>query len=386
MLQPINPRRMSLGNRIAAELRGDRTIWMIIAVLSLFSILAVYSASGSVAWQNKNGNTTVYLIGHIARLGFGLLLVYLCHLLHYRQYQRMAPWLILSTIPLLGLTLFFGMDINDASRWLQIPGLGVSFQTSEFAKIALVIYIARELTRKQDYITSFKDAFLPIIVPVLIVCGMIAPANLSTASLLFLTCIVLMFIGRVSVQYIFLLMGLGLVVFAFLVALGRLEPDMVRVETWYKRVDEFVNNADGGYQVQQAKIAIANGGVFGVGPGNSVARNFLPYAYADFIYAIICEEYGMVGGIVLISLYVLLFFRTVMLVTRSPKAFGSFLAIGLSLSITVQALANMAVNVNLLPATGLNLPLISMGGTSLLFTCISLGMILSVSKYIESLE
>jgi len=377
---------MSLGNRIAAELRGDRTIWMIIAVLSLFSILAVYSASGSVAWQNKNGNTTVYLIGHIARLGFGLLLVYLCHLLHYRQYQRMAPWLILSTIPLLGLTLFFGMDINDASRWLQIPGLGVSFQTSEFAKIALVIYIARELTRKQDYITSFKDAFLPIIVPVLIVCGMIAPANLSTASLLFLTCIVLMFIGRVSVQYIFLLMGLGLVVFAFLVALGRLEPDMVRVETWYKRVDEFVNNADGGYQVQQAKIAIANGGVFGVGPGNSVARNFLPYAYADFIYAIICEEYGMVGGIVLISLYVLLFFRTVMLVTRSPKAFGSFLAIGLSLSITVQALANMAVNVNLLPATGLNLPLISMGGTSLLFTCISLGMILSVSKYIESLE
>lgn len=386
MLQLINPRRMSLGNRIAAELRGDRTIWMIIALLSLFSILAVYSASGSVAWQNKNGNTTVYLIGHIARLGFGLLLVYLCHLLHYRQYQRMAPWLILSTIPLLGLTLFFGMDINDASRWLQIPGLGVSFQTSEFAKIALVIYIARELTRKQDYITSFKDAFLPIIVPVLIVCGMIAPANLSTASLLFLTCIVLMFIGRVSVQYIFLLMGLGLVVFAFLVALGRLEPDMVRVETWYKRVDEFVNNADGGYQVQQAKIAIANGGVFGVGPGNSVARNFLPYAYADFIYAIICEEYGMVGGIVLISLYVLLFFRTVMLVTRSPKAFGSFLAIGLSLSITVQALANMAVNVNLLPATGLNLPLISMGGTSLLFTCISLGMILSVSKYIESLE
>ena len=386
MLQLINPRRMSLGNRIAAELRGDRTIWMIIALLSLFSILAVYSASGSVAWQNKNGNTTVYLIGHIARLGFGLLLVYLCHLLHYRQYQRMAPWLILSTIPLLGLTLFFGMDINDASRWLQIPGLGVSFQTSEFAKIALVIYIARELTRKQGYITSFKDAFLPIIVPVLIVCGMIAPANLSTASLLFLTCIVLMFIGRVSVQYIFLLMGLGLVVFAFLVALGRLEPDMVRVETWYKRVDEFVNNADGGYQVQQAKIAIANGGVFGVGPGNSVARNFLPYAYADFIYAIICEEYGMVGGIVLISLYVLLFFRTVMLVTRSPKAFGSFLAIGLSLSITVQALANMAVNVNLLPATGLNLPLISMGGTSLLFTCISLGMILSVSKYIESLE
>ncbi|MDX2136309.1 MAG: FtsW/RodA/SpoVE family cell cycle protein [Saprospiraceae bacterium] len=377
---------MSLANRIKAELRGDRTIWMIIALLSIFSILAVYSASSTVAWQHRNGNTTAYLISHLVRLGFGLVLVYLCHLLHYRQYQRMAPYLILVTVPLLGLTLFLGMEINDANRWLQIPGLGVSFQTSEFAKIALIIYIARELTRKQDYIRSFKDAFLPIIVPVLIVCGMIAPANLSTAALLFATCIALMYMGRVSIQYILLLAVLGLVVFAFLVALGRLEPDLVRVETWYSRLDEFVHNADGGYQVQQAKIAIANGGIFGVGPGNSIARNFLPYAYADFIYAIICEEYGMVGGLVLMTLYVLLFLQTVKLVTNSPKAFGSFLAIGLSLLITVQALGNMAVNVNLLPATGLNLPLISMGGTSMLFTCIALGMILSVSKYIEGLE
>lgn len=377
---------MSLANRIKAELRGDRTIWMIIALLSIFSILAVYSASSTVAWQHRNGNTTAYLISHLVRLGFGLVLVYLCHLLHYRQYQRMAPYLILITVPLLGLTLFLGMEINDANRWLQIPGLGVSFQTSEFAKIALIIYIARELTRKQDYIRSFKDAFLPIIVPVLIVCGMIAPANLSTAALLFATCIALMYMGRVSIQYILLLAVLGLVVFAFLVALGRLEPDLVRVETWYSRLDEFVHNADGGYQVQQAKIAIANGGIFGVGPGNSIARNFLPYAYADFIYAIICEEYGMVGGLVLMTLYVLLFLQTVKLVTNSPKAFGSFLAIGLSLLITVQALGNMAVNVNLLPATGLNLPLISMGGTSMLFTCIALGMILSVSKYIEGLE
>ncbi len=377
---------MSLANRIKAELRGDRTIWMIIALLSIFSILAVYSASSTVAWQHRNGNTTGYLLSHLVRLGFGLVLVYLCHLLHYRQYQRMAPYLILVTVPLLGLTLFLGMEINDANRWLQIPGLGVSFQTSEFAKIALIIYIARELTRKQDYIRSFKDAFLPIIVPVLIVCGMIAPANLSTAALLFATCIALMYMGRVSIQYILLLAVLGLVVFAFLVALGRLEPDLVRVETWYSRLDEFVHNADGGYQVQQAKIAIANGGIFGVGPGNSIARNFLPYAYADFIYAIICEEYGMVGGLVLMTLYVLLFLQTVKLVTNSPKAFGSFLAIGLSLLITVQALGNMAVNVNLLPATGLNLPLISMGGTSMLFTCIALGMILSVSKYIEGLE
>jgi cell division protein FtsW len=377
---------MSLGNRIAAELRGDRTIWMIVAVLSLFSLLAVYSASGWEAWRSRGGNTTVMFMSHLVRLAFGLFIVYMCHLLHYRQYQRVAPLLILATIPLLVFTLFFGRNINDANRWLNIAGF--SFQPSEFAKIALIIYIARELTRKQDYITSFKDAFLPIIMPVVIVCGLIAPANLSTAAILFFTCILLMFIGRVNWKYIFLLGILGLVVFAGLIAIGKLYPDagIVRVETWISRVQEFLHSEDGGFQVQQAKIAIAKGGIIGEGPGNSIIRNFLPYAHADFIYAIICEEYGLLGGTVILVLYVLLFLRNVKLVTKSPKAFGAFLAIGLSLMLTVQALANIAVNVNLVPATGLTLPLISMGGTSMLFTCVSLGMILSVSKYIESLE
>lgn len=377
---------MSLGNRIAAELKGDRTIWMIIAVLSLFSILAVYSATGSLAWSARGGNTTVFLITHLVRVAFGLFIIYLCHLLHYRQYQRAAPFLMLLTIPLLAFTLFFGQSINDANRWLSIGG--VSFQPSEFAKIALIIYIARELTRKQEYITSLRDAFLPIIVPVLIVCGLIAPANLSTSLVLFVTCIMLMFMGRVSMQYILLLGILGLVVFAGLIAVGQLYPeaDLIRVSTWISRVQEFLHSEDGGYQVQQAKIAIAKGGVFGEGPGNSIIRNFLPYSYADFIYAIICEEYGLIGGTVVLALYVLLFLRNVTLVTKSPKAFGAFLAIGLSLMLTVQALANIAVNVNLVPATGLTLPLISMGGTSMLFTCIALGMILSVSKFIESLE
>lgn len=377
---------MSLGNRIAAELRGDRTIWMIIAVLSLFSLLAVYSATGSLAWSARGGNTTVFLITHAVRLAFGLFLIYLCHLLHYRQYQRAAPFLMLLTIPLLAFTLFFGQNINDANRWLNIGG--ISFQPSEFAKIALIIYIARELTRKQDYITSLRDAFLPIIMPVLLVCGLIAPANLSTSLVLFVTCIMLMFMGRVSMQYIFLLGILGLVLFAGLVAIGQLYPEagLVRVDTWISRVQEYLHSEDGGYQVQQAKIAIAKGGVFGQGPGNSIIRNFLPYSYADFIYAIICEEYGLVGATVVLALYVLLFLRNVTLVTKSPKAFGSFLAIGLSLMLTVQALANIAVNVNLVPATGLTLPLISMGGTSMIFTCIALGMILSVSKFIEGLE
>jgi cell division protein FtsW len=229
---------------------------------------------------------------------------------------------------------------------------------------------------------------MPILVPVLIVCGLIAPANLSTAAVLFATCIMLMFIGRVSWKYIFLLGVLGVVVLAGLIAIGKLYPEvgLVRVDTWISRLNEYSNAEDGGYQVQQAKIAIAKGGIIGKGPGNSLIRNFLPYAQADFIYAIICEEYGLVGATVVLALYVLLFLRNVKLVTRSPKAFGAFLAIGLSLLLTVQALANIAVNVNLVPATGLTLPLISMGGTSLLFTCVSLGIILSVSKYIESLE
>ena len=375
---------MALGNRIAAELRGDRTIWMIIAVLSMFSILAVYSATGSLAWSARGGDTTIYLITHMVRLGFGLFLIYMCHLLHYRKYQQIAPFLLLMVVPLLAFTLFFGRSINSANRWIGIGGF--SFQPSELAKIALIIYIARELTRKQDYISSFKDAFMPIIIPVVLICGLIAPANLSTAVVLFVTCIALMFIGRVSWKYIFLLGLLGVVVFAGLLVLGRLEPELVRVDTWVSRVQEFLHSVDGGYQVQQAKIGIARGGIIGEGPGNSIMRNFLPYAYADFIYAIICEEYGLIGGTVVLALYVLLFLRNVKLVTKSPKAFGAFLAIGLSLLLTIQALANIAVTVNLVPATGLTLPLISMGGTSMLFTCISLGMILSVSKFIEGLE
>lgn len=377
---------MSLGNRIAAELRGDRTIWMIVAVMSIVSVLSVYSATGSLAWQARGGNTTTYLLRHTLMLGFGLFLIYVCHLVHYRRYQQMAPFLLLISVPLLALTLLFGQSINQASRWIEIPIISFSFQPSDFAKIALIVYIAKALTKKQEYITSFKEAFLPIIVPVLIVCALIAPANLSTALVIFSTCIALMFVGRVSMKYIFLLLLLGVVVFAGLIVIGHYDPELVRVYTWTSRVQDYLHNPDGGYQVQQAKIAIARGGLFGAGPGNSVARNFLPYSHADFIYAIICEEYGLVGGVLVLGLYVMLFFRTVKLVTKSPKAFGAFLAIGLSLMLTIQALANIAVSVHLVPATGLTLPMISMGGTSLVFSSIALGMILSVSKFIEKIE
>lgn len=377
---------MSFDARLLSELRGDRTIWAIIAVLCIISIFAVYSATGSLAWATRGGNTTYYLVTHTVRLAFGILLIYLMHLMHYRKFQKAAPYLMFITVPLLFFTLAFGVSLNSATRWIEIPGLGFGFQSSDFAKIALITYVARELTRHQEYIQSLEQAFVPIIIPVLIVCGLIAPANLSTSLVLFTTCLVLMFIGRVNMKYILLLIMLGVVLFAMLIAVGKLYPDMVRVETWISRVTEYLHNPDGGYQVQQAKIAIANGSWTGVGPGNSIARNFLPYSYADFIFAIICEEWGLIGGIVVIGLFVLLFLRSVVLVTKSPKAFGTFLSIGLSLSLTIQALANIAVSVHLVPVTGLTLPLVSMGGTSILTTCISLGMILSVSKYVEKLD
>lgn len=377
---------MSLGTRIYAELRGDRSIWAIIAVLSIFSVLAVYSSTGTLAYRVMGGNTEAYLVKHFMIVIGGLFLTYIAHLLHYMRYSRAAPALLLLSFPLLLFTIAFGQDINEARRWIEVPFVGITFQTSDFAKLALIIYVARAISAKQDYIKDFNSAFLPIIVPVLIICGLIAPADLSTAILLFFACVAMMFVGRVALQYIALLLMLGIVVFAMLVLLGEFFPEFIRSETWVSRVRDFIDKPDGGYQVQQAKIAMANGEWFGLGPGNSIQRNYLPSPYADFIYAIVVEEYGIFIGILIIMLYVLLFFRATRLVTKSPKAFGAMLAIGLSISLVLQAFINIAVSVHLVPVTGVTLPMISMGGTSILFTCISFGMILSVSKYIESVS
>lgn len=376
---------MSIGARIYAELQGDRAIWAIMAVLAIFSILTVYSSTGTLAYRAKGGDTEFYLLKHTFILVGGLFLTYLCYMMHYTRFQKAAPYMILIAIPLLIYTVAMGSDINDARRWIAVPFVGITFQTSDFAKIALITLVAREITKHKDYIKDFNNAFLPIIVPILIICGLIAPADLSTALILFLTCVLMMFIGRVSVNYIMLLLLLGIVVFAFLIVLGEFS-DVIRSDTWVKRVQDFVGEGEVGYQIQQSKIAIANGEWFGSGPGNSIQRNYLPSPYADFIYSIIAEEYGLIGALIIISLYVLLFFRTTRLVTKSPKAFGAMLAVGLSLSLVIQALANIGVAVNVLPVTGLTLPMISMGGTSVLFTCIAFGMILSVSKYIEKLN
>ena len=377
---------MSIGTRIYAELRGDRSIWAIMAVLAIFSILVVYSSTGTLAYREMAGNTETLLIKHFMIVVGGLFLAYLAHLVHYLRYSKAAPFLLLLSVPLLVYTIAFGADINDARRWITVPFVGITFQTSDFAKLALILYVARAISSKQDYIKDFNSAFLPIIVPVLIICGLIAPADLSSAILLFFTCVCMMFVGRVALQYIVLLLLLGIVVFAMLVLLGEFFPEIIRSETWVSRVRDFVDKPDGGYQVQQAKIAMANGEWFGLGPGNSIQRNYLPSPYSDFIYAIVVEEYGIFIGILIILLYVLLFFRATRLVTKSPKAFGAMLAIGLSISLVLQAFINIAVSVHLVPVTGVTLPMISMGGTSILFTCISFGMILSVSKYIESVS
>lgn len=368
---------------IAKNLKGDRGIWVIVALLCLASVLAVYSSTGTIAFKYNGGHAEIHLIKHIVIAMVGILLCYMCYSTHYSVYSKLAPILLIASIPLLLYTMFFGPEINDARRWISIPGIGLSFQTSDIASIALIMYIARSLSMKQEVIKDFRSAFLPLMMPVIVICGLIAPNNLSTALLLFLTSMTLMFIGRVHLKYIFLLIGLGVLFLTSLILVGQLFPEAVRVDTWTNRVQEFFYNSDGGYQIQQAKIAIADGGWFGVGPGLSTQRNYLPYSYADFIYAIICEEYGLVGGFIIIFLFVLLFLKCTSIVTRSPKTFGALLAMGLCLNIVIQAFANIAVSVNLVPVTGLTLPLVSKGGTSMLITCMAFGMILSVSRYIE---
>ena len=376
---------MNLVAELKDHLRGDKAIWLITFVLGVFSLLIVYSAAGSDAFNNHNGNTEYALIRQLIFISLGFILTYVCYSFHYMQYARFAPFLLALVIPLLIATLFFGDSINGSRRWFEIPWVSFRFQTSDLARFALILFIARALSVRQDVIKDFRSAFLPVIIPIVVICVLIFPANLSTASLLFLTCLLMMFIGRVSLKYISILIVSGLI--AFIVTawfLGEFYPDLIRDNTWNSRIEEFISGD--GWQVQQSKIAIAEGGLWGEGPGNSFQRNHLPYSYADFIYAIICEEYGLIGGVIILGLYLWLLVRCIGLVTRCPKAFGAILAMGLCLNIVIQAFANISVSVGLVPVTGLTLPLVSMGGTSILFTCMSLGIILSVSRYVEEAQ
>jgi cell division protein FtsW len=323
------------------------------------------------------------------------------------MYSKVARIVFVLTIPLLIYTLFFGVRMNEGSRWIRLPFINMTMQTSDLAKLSLFMYLARLLSKKQDVIKDFKKGFLPVIVPVAITCILIAPANLSTAMLLGASCLMLLFIGRVSTKHILITIGIALIPVIILLSAavirhksGKEEVVTVkktsstlfgRVDTWIGRVESFIYGSkddvdNDAYQVNQAKIAIAKGGVFGVGPGNSTTRDYLPQAYNDFIYAIIIEEYGLMGGAFIMFIYLVFLYRCIRIFKRCPFAFGAFLALGLSFTLAIQAVANMAVTVNLFPVTGVTLPLVSMGGTSFIFTCLAIGIILSVARNVEQLE
>lgn len=365
--------------------QGDRVIWAIIIVLSIFSLLAVYSSTGTLAYRKMDGNTLYFLIRHGLILGIGILIIFVTHMIPYKYYFRLSQLFLYLAVPLLFLTLLIGTSLNQAARWLTLPGLGITIQTSDFAKLALIMYTARMLSLRQDRIKSYREAFIPLIIPIVLVCMLILPANLSTSLILFATCMVLMFIGRVRIRHLLAFAGIGVLAIGLFITTTMLIDKEGRVGTWRHRVEQFIQpDGEEGYQVEQAKIAIATGGLFGVKPGKSVQRNFLPHPYSDFIYAIIIEEYGLIfGGIPIMLAYLILLFRAGVIVRKANRTFPAFLAIGLTLSIVIQAVVNMGVAVNLFPVTGQNLPMVSMGGSSLLFTGVSLGIILSVSRGVE---
>jgi cell division protein FtsW len=372
------------------NIKGDKYIWLAVMLLSVVSLLAVYSSTGTLAFKYRGGDTEHYLIKHGLILLLGFALMYFAHRIHYKYYSRVALLLLIVSIPLLAYTLFFGTNLNDANRWITLPVVNINFQASDLAKLALIMHLARELAIRQNKQVEFKEVFLNIILPVLGVCALIFPANLSTAVMLFLTSLLLMFIGRTKILHLLavvtLVGSIGGIVLLTILYVPNIEKIFPRAKTWSSRLESFQGDKDTPYQVQQAKIAIAIGGVMGKGPGNSNQRNFLPHPYSDFIFAIIIEEYGLAGALIVISLYLLLLFRCIKIVIKSPKAFGALLAVGLGVSLVLQAFIHMAVNVNLMPVTGLTLPLISMGGTSMLFTSIAMGIILSVSRNIEESE
>lgn len=381
--------------------KGDKVIWAIVILLTMVSILVVYSSIGSLAYR-MNKSTESYLFKQIGFIALGVVIIYFAHRVNYTIYSRVATILFLISIPLLIYTLQYGSNINDANRWIKLPVLNLTFQTSDLAKLALFMYMSRQLSKKQEVIKDFKKGFLPLIVPVIIICLLIAPANLSTALLIGGIALMMMFIGRVRVRHIMIVVGSALIPLLILILVATHYYNKAehtskelpaiftfgRMSTWVRRVQNFMyaGKEDASYQIQQSKIAIAKGGWLGKGPGKSEQRNFLPHPYSDFIYAIIIEEYGLIGGTVIILIYLLFLFRSIRIFQRCPFAFGAFLAIALSFTLVIQAMVNMAVTVDIFPTTGVTLPLVSMGGSSLWFNCFAIGIILSVARNVEQME
>ena len=374
-------------DKLFTYLGGDRAIWVVVMFKALLSLLLVYSSIVTLAYKYQGGNTFYYMLKHGTFVLSGFVIIYLVHKINYRYFSRIAQIAVWLVLPLLLLTLVTGNNINNASRWLTIPIINQSFQTSDLAKIALIMFIARFLAIKNKELDSFGGTFLPVMGVVILVVGLILPANLSTALVLFMLSMMLMFMAGVSVKNLLSVIPVGLIGLIMVVAVYKISPDTFpRFKTWEARIERFGSdeaNPNGNYQSDQAKIAIATGGVFGKGPGNSTQRNFLPSSFSDFIYAIVIEEYGFVGGMGVVFLYLILLYRSIKIVKKAKGSFAANLVLGLSFSLVIQGLINMLVNVNLLPVTGQTLPLVSMGGTSMWFTSIAIGIILSVSRTVE---
>jgi cell division protein FtsW len=366
-------------------LKGDPVIWLVVFVLSIYGVLAVYSSMGSLAYS-KGTSPEMYLIKHSALLIFGLVAMWLTHLINIQYFSRIGQLMLYFAVPLLIYTLFFGVTINEATRWISIPGLGLTVQSSDFAKLALVVYVARFMAKRQGEVHDFKKTLLPVLGVILFVCLLIFPEDLSTSAVLFLTSMLVLFLGRIPLKQIALLVGIGVFVLGGLFAyVMTSDVTFGRLGTMKSRIEAFSADSDDGgtFQSRQAKIAVARGGFTGTGPGQSRQKNILPSPFADFIYAIIIEEYGSIfGGLALVVLYMLLLYRAFRIVLKTENSLAALLAIGLAFSLVVQALINMGVAVNLLPVTGLALPIVSRGGTSILFTSIAFGIILSASRTI----
>ena len=368
---------------IFKHIKGDRTIWALVAILALFSFMPVYSASANLV-SIVGGSTLGYLVKHVVLLIMGFAIIYAVHKIPYRYFSGGSVLLLPVVFFLLIYTLAQGTTIGGAyaSRWIRIPFIGVGFQTSTLAGLVLMVYTARYLAKNKEVKIIFKESLLQLWVPVALILMLILPANFSTTAILFSMILIVAFIGGYPLKYIGYIIGAGLLALTLFILIAKAFPDAMpnRVNTWGSRIENF-SNSDGqeAYQVEKAKIAIATGGVFGKGPGKSIQKNFLPQSSSDFIYAIIVEEYGLVGAALIVFVYFLLLFRIFIIVKKATTIFGTLLVIGVGLPIIFQAVINMAVATNLFPVTGQTLPLISSGGTSIWMTCFALGMILSVS-------
>lgn len=367
------------------NIKGDRLIWAIAALLAIFSFLPVYSAASNLAYVGGSSNTFSFFVKHLMHLFLGFAIMYGIHKIPYRYFRGLSIVMMPVVVVLLIVTMMQGTTIDgaNASRWIQIPVVGMSFQTSTFAAVVLMIYVARYLSKIQEKQVTFKETILPLWVPVFVVLALILPANFSTTAIIFTMVMLLTFIGGYPWKYLLFIIGIGVAALALFVLVAKAFPDVMpnRIDTWMSRIENFSNGEDteADYQIEKAKIAIASGGVQGLGPGKSRQKNFLPQSSSDFIFAIIIEEYGLIGGFVLIIAYLWLLFRIVIVAQKADTVFGKLLVLGVGLPIVFQALINMAVAVELFPVTGQTLPLISSGGTSIWMTCMAIGVILSVS-------